>query len=156
MKRGVLAVVAFLLVGSSLASAQSDPRIGTWKVNLAKSTYDPGPAPKNDYRKYEATADGTKATVETMSATGSSIKGGYTARIDGKDYPTNANPNWDTVALKRIDSHTIEITLKKAGKVVQTIRSVVSNDGKTMTSTANGTDSSGRPVHNVTVWDKQP
>lgn len=30
---------------NTIGFAQSDPGIGTWKLNLAKSTYSPGPPP---------------------------------------------------------------------------------------------------------------
>jgi hypothetical protein len=41
------------------------------------------------------------------------------------------------------------------GKVTTTSRVVVSADGKTRTITTTGTDTQGRTVNNVTVWDKQ-
>ena len=64
-------------------------------------------------------------------------------------------PNADTIALKRIDARTVDVINKKAGKVVQTSRGVVSKDGKMMTVTTKGTNASGQPVLNVTVLDKQ-
>jgi len=154
--RIVGALLASLVVATSVTVAQTDPRIGSWKLNLEKSKYDPGPAPKSDVRNYEATADGTKATVEATPASGSPGKVTYTAKLDGKDYPTSGSTAFDTIAIKSIDTNTIEVTLKKAGKVMQTSRSVVSKDGKTMTNTVMGTDADGRPVHNVIVFDKQP
>lgn len=66
----------------------------------------------------EATADGTKATVEQTPAEGSPTKATYTAKLDGKD-PISGNPAVDTIAIKRIDDHTTETTLKKSGKVLQ-------------------------------------
>jgi hypothetical protein len=156
MKRVSFVVVACLLVGSSVASAQSDPRIGHWKMNAAKSTFDPGPAPKSDVRSYQATAEGTKVSVQQTPVSGSATTASYTAKLDGKDYPISGSPIFDTISLKRIDDHTIDATLKKGGKVVQTVKAVVSNDGKTMTTTASGTDPNGKPVHNVIVLDKQP
>jgi hypothetical protein len=148
--------VVLVIVAATVASAQTDPRIGTWKMNAAKSKYDPGPAPKSDTRTYEATPEGTKATVEVVPASGDPGKVTYTAKLDGKDYPVSGSPAFDTIAVKRIDSHTTEVTLKKGEKPVQTARGVVSNDGKTMTNTVNGTNASGQKVHNVIVFDKQP
>jgi hypothetical protein len=155
MKRNVLAVVVSLLLGA-VVFAQSDPRIGRWKANIAKSTFDPGPPVKSDMRTYEATADGTKGTVEQTPATGSPTTLTYTAKYDGKDYPLTGSPTFDTIALKRIDAHTTEATLKKAGQVVATSKTVVSSDGKTMTNTLNGIDANGGKVHNTIVFDKQP
>ena len=150
------ALVASLLVPASVAQAQSDPRIGHWKMNVTKSKFDPGPAPKSDVRSYEATADGTKATVETTPASGSATTATYTAKLDGKDYLISGSPTFDTIAIRVIDANTTDVTLKKGGKVVQAVRGVVSKDGKTMTNTVTGTDANGRKIHNVIVLDKQP
>jgi hypothetical protein len=46
-------------------------------------------------------------------------------------------------------------TYKKAGKVVSTIKTKVSDDGKLLTITTNATDAQGRPVHNVALYEKQ-
>jgi hypothetical protein len=61
----------------------------------------------------------------------------------------------DTIAVERVDANTTTEVFKKAGKIVGTATAVVSNDGKTMTNTARGTDEQGRPESAITVWDKQ-
>ena len=157
---GLLGVIVTLgvVLGASLerVSAQaSNPRLGTWKLNLAKSKYDPGPAPQSNTMKIEAAGEGEKATTEGVNAAGAPTKTEYTAQSDGKDYPLTGSQNADTVALKRVDARTIERTDKKGEKVVATSTRVVSEDGKTMTVTTKGTNAQGQAVNNVTVWDKQ-
>ena len=49
----------------------------------------------------------------------------------------------------------MELTIKKAGKVVGTGRVVVAADGKSRTVTTNGTNSKGKKFKNVAVYDKQ-
>ena len=102
--------------------------------------------------KQESSSDGA-------AAEGSHVAWSFTANYDGKDNPisgtTAALNGADTVALKRINPNTVEATFKKAGKVVQTTRSVVSKDGKVRTSTSKGKDANGKPTNNVTVWEKQ-
>jgi hypothetical protein len=153
----VVGVFVLVVIASSLmiAQAQSDPRIGTWKINLAKSKYDPGPPPQSDTRTYEASGDGLKATVEEVTANGNRITATYTAKYDGKDYPYTGNPNVDTVALKRIDAQTTELTMKKGSKMVGTNRIVISKDGKMMTQTAKAINARGLLANNVVVYDKQ-
>ena len=51
----VVALVCLLPQG---ALAQANPRIGTWKLNVAKSTYQQGKAPSSETRTYLATDDG--------------------------------------------------------------------------------------------------
>jgi hypothetical protein len=73
---------------------------------------------------YQATADGLKMS----SPQGES----YDAKFDGKDYQINGDPGQTMVALKKIDSNTIEATLKRNGKVVGISHMSVSSDGKTI------------------------
>ncbi len=156
MSRWLLAVMLSLFVLSLTAWAADDPQLGTWKLNLAKSKFSPGPAPKSEILKWEASGnDAVKSTSEIVDAQGKTTKGGYTASYDGKDTPWAGNPDADTVSLKRIDPNTIEATWKKGGKVTNTSRRVVSKDGKTMTITQKGTDAKGQAVNNVIVLDKQ-
>jgi hypothetical protein len=150
--------LALGLIGTvaSIASAQADPRVGSWKLNLEKSKFDPGPAPKSATRTYEADGDGVRATLKLVPATGEAGPGmTYSAKYDGKDYPVKGVSAYDMVAMKRIDASTQEMTLKKDGKVVRNLRTVFSQGGKVMTNTAKGTNASGQPYNDVEVFDKQ-
>jgi hypothetical protein len=159
-RAGILGVVVtlgvVLGVGLGRVSAQaSNPTIGTWKLNVDKSTYSPGPGPQRQTMTIEASGDGEKATTEGITAAGTATMTQYTAQYDGKDYPMTGSQNVDTVALKRTDARTLERTDKKGDKVVGTLTRVVSEDGKTMTVTLKGTNAQGQAVDNVTVWEKQ-
>ena len=61
----------------------------------------------------------------------------------------------DSVSIRRIDANTVETLQKKDGKVVMTITSTTSKDGKTRTSTWRGKNAEGKDVHNVVVFDRQ-
>jgi ABC-type transport system substrate-binding protein len=142
-----------LAMGATLWAA--DPAAGTWKLDVAKSKFSPGPAPKSATVTYEETADGIKRSGETINADGTKTSFSYTAKYDGKDYPVTGSDTFDTISVKKINEHTVAATLKKSGKVVNTARRVVSKDGKTMTLTLNGTNAKGEKIHNVQVFDKQ-
>jgi hypothetical protein len=154
---GVVVVLAVCLFAtSSLSSfAQTDPFIGTWKLNLAKSKYNPGPPPKSQTVTYEAVGQGYKLTNKTTDAEGKLINIQLTADLDGKDYPVTGAPDVDAQAWKRIDAYTLESTRKKAGKVVATATMVVSKDGKTRTITEKGVNAKGEKFSNTVVLDKQ-
>jgi hypothetical protein len=152
----VVTLGVVLAVGSVRVSAQSsDARVGTWKLNVAKSKYSPGPAPKSLTVKVEASGQGEKVTTEGVNATGTPTMTQYTANFDGKDYPLTGSQNADKVSLKRIDARTTERTDKKGDTVVRTLTRVVSQDGKTMTVTEKGTNAQGQAMDNVVVWEKQ-
>src|SRR5262245_18671452 len=154
---GVVAFLAVcLFVMFPLSNfAQADHIIGTWKLNLAKSKYSPGPPPKGQTVTYEAVGQGVKVTVKGANAEGKPIDTLSTANFDGKDYPVTGNADWDTIVRKRIDAYKMEMTRKKAGKVVSTATSVVSKDGKTRTVTEKGVNAKGEKISNTLVYDKQ-
>jgi hypothetical protein len=138
-----------------LTTQAADPASGTWELNLAKSKFSPGPAPKSLTRTYEVTGADVKYSLKGMDAEGKPILVEYTAKYDGKDYPVTGSPDFDAISLKHVDAATAEATLKKGGKVVQTSKRVVSKDGKTLTLTTKGTNAKGQAVNNVTVFDKR-
>lgn len=158
-----LIVFSFIVALPHVASAQIDPRtLGTWKLNIAKSKFDPGPPLRSMTVTREQVGDAVKYTIEQEDATGIHRTIVEAPKYDGKDYPRKVQdypragpPVPDTISLRRIDADTVEETLKKSGKVVQTASQVLSKDGKVITTTLTGTTVSGQPVHVVLVYDKQ-
>ena len=120
-----------LFMAFALSAQAADPSVGTWKLNVAKSTYSPGPAPKSLTAKIEVAGDGEKVTVDGVRGDDTPIKVEYTAQYDGKDYPITGSPMADTVSMKRLDANTTERTDKKGGKVTQILTRKISSDGKT-------------------------
>ena len=152
--RLTILVVAIFAVSVGLWAAD-DPLIGTWKLNVAKSKYDPSSTPpRSQTIRFEADGDGVKLTTDGVDAEGKPTHTEFRAKYDGKDYPVTGSPTQDAVAMKRIDTHTTERIFKKGGKVVSTGRRVVSKDGKTWTATTKGTRN-GKPYTDITFYDKQ-
>ena len=152
VRKSLFAALAVVVFASGLF-AQADPTIGTWKLNLAKTKYTAGQAPKSTTLVITAAGQGVKLTSESVLADGSTRKISYTATYDGKDAAVTGTPDYDTISLKKTATG-MDGSRKKAGKVVQTFSRVVSADGKTMTVTSTGTNAAGK-VDNVQVYDKQ-
>jgi len=74
----------------------------------------------------------------------------FTAKSDGKQTPVPSNPLFDEVQLHRIDKKQVQVTEKKNGAEVATIRNVLSKNGKELTLTTS------RPGHadQISVWLK--
>jgi hypothetical protein len=144
------AVVSAALGGVILA--QSNPLVGTWKLNVEKSK-----APyKSGTTVVEPAGDGVKLTVDLTGTDGTAHHWEITAQYDGKDYPsTGTSPYGDSSSFKRVDARTTEITNKYHGKVINTQRIVVSADGKTRTTTTKGTDVKGQKIDAVSFYEKQ-
>ncbi|MGH9575908.1 MAG: hypothetical protein ACRD3R_00620 [Terriglobales bacterium] len=153
---GVFAVAAFAASMSSVSAQSLNPgMVGSWKLNVEKSKYSPGPAPKSNMVTFEPAGAGVKVTTKGVNADGSPSATEYTANYDGKEVPMKGSATIDTVSLKRIDALTTVRTDKKGGKEVQTIRREIAKDGKTFTATIKGTNAKGEPVHNVLLLEKQ-
>ena len=137
-------------------AAQSDPQVGVWRLNVAKSKYSPGPAPKTGTTRIEAAGAGTKVTVDQVFADGAKRHYEFTANYDGTDSKvTGNNPDADTVARTRVDANTVQTVNKLKGKVTTTQTSTVSSDGKTRTVTTKGVNARGQQVNNVAIFEKQ-
>jgi hypothetical protein len=133
----------------------ADPVVGTWKLDVEKSTYTPGPAPKSQTRIYETDGEGIRVTIKTFMPDGQSSSVRHPVNYDGKEYPISGSSQSNAIILQRIDDYTSEATLKHASKVIGRTRRVVAKDGKTMTITYEGVDDRGRTVSNRAVYEKQ-
>jgi hypothetical protein len=153
----LVAVVALgLVVGSTALAQSSNPEVGSWKLNVAKSKFSSGTAIKSGTIKVEAAGAGVKQIVDTVGADGTVRHYEYTVNYDGKDSPVVGNsPYGDMTARTRIDATTTRSVNKKGGKVTTTQTTVVSSDGKTRTVTTKGTNVLGQATDNVTAWDRQ-
>jgi len=135
----------------------ADNTLGTWKLNVAKSKYTPAPMPvKSLTVTREASDGGVKQTVTGERADGTAASGSYTAKYDGKDVQVTGNAPYDTIAIKQVNANTLTEERKKSGGSYKgTSRIVVSNGGKTMTTTVRGTNDQGKAFTQSFVFDKQ-
>jgi hypothetical protein len=147
---------AVLAVASvATAAGAADPVLGTWTLNVAKSTFNPGPGPKSQTRTYSTTADGISLTVSGVAADGSAISQASTFKYDGKAYGMTGSKDYDALSLKRVNGSTIKSIMTKGGKSVGTTTRTISGHGKVLTLSTKGTDSNGKPYSIVGVYDKQ-
>jgi len=151
----VLAALIVALSGIHAFSQSTDPLVGTWVLNIVKSKFSPGPAPKSETRTYVVAGPDIKATSKGIDSNGKPTTGEWTVNYDGKDRPQTGDPDADTLSLKRIDTYLSEFTEKKDGKVVITGTRTISKDGKTMTITTKGTNAKGQTINDVEVFEKR-
>jgi hypothetical protein len=145
-----------LLFGSAVALfAQTDHTnafTGTWKLNVAKSQFNPGPAPQSITATLAP--DGT-FTLEFVDDKGKSHKSSH-PWSGGKEIPLTNDMGMENLTItSKIQGHTWDDTWKVKGRIVETVHIVLAPDGKTYTATVNTTDEQGRPVHNVMLCEKQ-
>jgi hypothetical protein len=94
-------------------------------------------------------------TVDGTDGSGNAVHSEWTGKFNGKYYAVTGDATGDMRSYRMINSRTLALTNKKAGKITLTGRITVSRDGKTRTVTTNGTNADGKRVHTVAVYDKQ-
>jgi len=57
----------------------------------------------------------------------------FNVKADGTGQKVTGHPYYDTVAVKVVDDHTVELTQKKDGKTMFSGTDTVSSDGNTLT-----------------------
>lgn len=120
--------VLFLLVGivaTSWLRAADDASNGTWKLNVEKSKFDPGPAPKSSTVTVKIEKGTETYADETTKLDGKNTKMSFTAKLDGTGSPVTGSPMGDTIAIKHPSPRKLVATIKKAGKVTVTVQVVV-------------------------------
>jgi hypothetical protein len=147
-------LVALALSLAAAAVCLASPQMGTWKLNEEKSKFSPGAA-KNHTVVYEAAGDSVKVVVHGIDGAGKATTNEWTGKFDGKDYPVTGDPTSDMRAYKMVNERTLDLTVKKAGKVITTGQIVVAADDKSRTVTTSGTDAKGEKVSNSGVYDKK-
>jgi len=151
-----LSIFVLVLAVTGLASGQSDLRIGTWKLNVAKSKFDPAAVRKDETRTYQMSNGAVMVHVQLTLGDGSKQEVSFEATPDGKDHPYNGRPAFyaDTISVKR-EGNGFVAESKKDGKLLFTTTDSFSSDGKVLTLTTKGVNLKGQSVNSVRVYEKQ-
>jgi hypothetical protein len=140
----MLKTIITLAVSAVILSA-AEPYLGTWKANVAKSKYSPGPAPKSHVATYTKDGEWVVLKTDTVAADGQTVSASNRYKRDGKEYPFDGpTVGKGTIAVKAIGDH-----------ITVMVHTVVSKDGKTRTQTSTGTNADGKKLHNTVVFEKQ-
>jgi hypothetical protein len=150
-------LIAVLVLALAVTALAGDPFVGTWKLNVAKSKFNP---PSSAYKsmivKIEAQDNGLKFTLDIVDAEGKVTHVEDAPKFDGKDYPVKGDPTTDTVSLKRIGDSGFEVVNKKGGKETSITSVVFAKDGKSSTVTAKTKDTKGQEVvTSISIYEKQ-
>jgi len=151
--RTILASLVAFFAGLTLCLA-ADVNMGTWKLNEGKSKFSPS-STKNHMVVYEAAGENVKVTVEGKDKDGKAVHNVWVGKFDGKDYPVTGDATYDSRSYTKVDDHTLDMTIKKGGKVVGTGKIAVSADGKSRTVTTKSADPKDTALNATAVYDKQ-
>src|SRR5262249_49928926 len=142
MKRATLVAGLLVFIVSQLTLAQNQLFVGTWKADVAKSRYQPGPGPVSETLRFEPVGEKFKVSLDGVNQQGP-YHSEATGKFDGVDVPVTAAPARQaafTYAFRRIDDRTWDIVIKVNGQQRLLVHNVVSDDGKTMRGVSTVTD----------------
>ena len=113
----VVLSISMVVVFAFVAVAQIESRVGTWELDLSKSTFSPGPPPQRQTLIYRAAGPQWTALLQGIDASGKPINpdvSNLLIKFDGRDHST-PNADYETTAWKRVDDKKYLVTRKKAG-----------------------------------------
>jgi hypothetical protein len=139
-----------------MASA-ADNSLGTWKLNLAKSSYGGDPMPiKNLVMTRQASADGVRISQIGERVDGTALNSSYTTRYDGKECVVEGTSPFDRIAVRQVDANTfVDERKKKDGLFHAIVKTSISEDGKTLTTVASGMNAEGKQFTSTLVHERQ-
>jgi len=132
-----------------------DPWFGTWSLNLAHSTYMPGPPPyKRAQYTIEPWKEGVKVTYDMVYPRGGTTHWEWLGKFDGRPYPLQGIDEYVTYAYQRVDDRTYDVVVRLDDRPAGVSRVNLSTDGTTITTTTKGKDATGRIVTTTTVYER--
>jgi len=151
MKRKVL-LAMFM---GAVALLASDPNLGTWKLNLAKSRFSPGPGPQSVTTTITEDGGWVIAKSEGVNADGKPINVENRFKTDGNEYPYQSPWGKGTIVIKQTDAYHWTSVVKVDGANTITSEGMISEDGKTRTTNSTGKNTKGERVNTVAVSERQ-
>ena len=149
------AVFALLSPRPPLLGQASD-WFGTWRLNLQKSVFNPGPAP---YARATMNVEPLDAGRVRFSYDFVYPRGGvqhleWDGRFDGHDYIVQGADEYITYAYRQTGDRTYEIVAKLDSRVTAVAMVTIAPDGRTLTTITRSTTASGQAIANTTVYEK--
>ena len=152
----MIGLVALLGAGIGFAkdAHAGQSAVGTWKLNVHKSSFGDMTAPK--FEQLAIMTDepnAVKWSLKGITADGKSYIASYDGPVDGQDHHMMSNEAASTVAYTRTGSTLQWVTKDKSGTVIETASGMLSPDGKTLT--LKGTVQGPKGASNfVSVFDR--
>ena len=150
-------LVAALVFAGAMVAAEDDPFVGTWNLDLAKSTYSSNdPKPKNLTVNAVREGENVVVTFNGTAQDGSPIKTQFTAPIKGGPVTgLGQSPSWDTTVLQYISPTAHDFVYSKDGKEVARRHIKMAEDHKTFTARFTSPDPQGKIITQNDFWRRQ-
>lgn len=151
-----LAKLALAVFGFATVLLAADPFVGTWKLDPARSKCKTGTLNKDMTVVIAESGGDLDSDATGTTADGNSYSNHFVAPLKGGAGKIVTSPSpYDAVSARKSGASRRVTTFSKGGKVVYTVTTTVSADGKTLTAAAKGTNAVGKAVDCTNVMAKQ-
>jgi hypothetical protein len=118
LARLLLEVITLIVLPTfpRLGFAQSDPFLGVWQLNVAKSKYSPGQPPKSQTWYIRDEGNNRKNSQVTIRADGVPSALVFIHVYDDKPRAVPGAQGYDESAYARVDGHTINARYRERGE----------------------------------------
>jgi hypothetical protein len=152
-KKVVTTAIA-LLAWCAIIGGQPEPFLGTWELNVAKSSITRGAPPRSESIVNIAEPGGFRSTLSSVTERGTSVEIHH-FNFDGQFHQTEGSDPRE-LSFKRVGPRTIESDTRRNGQITVNRRYELSADGRTMTVVASGTSGGGQRYTNDTrVYERR-
>jgi len=135
-------------------TAQDEPFLGTWELNLAASSITRDAPPRIETIVNIAEPDGFRSMLAIVGEKSTSVEIQH-YNFDGSFHQTEGSDPRE-LSFKRVDRNTIEQDTRRGGTITVHRHIELSTDGKRMTLAASGTTGGGQKYTNdIRVYEKK-
>ena len=128
------AVLGLLAISATSWGFQAGNLSGTWHLNVEKSKWGKHRKPVSVVVNVEHNEPVLKYMGTVIDADGDSRTISFDEKIDGKEYSTETGSGPGKISVSRSDANTLTVLVRSDdGRLVQTVRTTLSGDGKTLT-----------------------
>ena len=154
MSRRTLLLLVLAVAWPAGLAAQNEPFLGTWELNLSKSSITRGAPPLREPIVNVAEPGGFRSSLSVVTERATNVEIHH-YNFDGGFHQTEGSDPRE-LSFKRLDQNTIDQDTRRNGQITVNRHIELSRDGKTMTFTASGTTGGGQKYTNdVRVYEKK-
>lgn len=151
---GIVTIIAALSLPFPIWAQGLQLLFGTWRVNLAESTFAAGAPYRRVTCKIAPWEDGLKVIYDIVGTRGGVTHWEWMGKLDAKDYTLQGVEVVVTNAYTQIDERTYTTVIKEDGRVTTTSKITISADNKVMTVTSATPNAQGQQVVNTVVYNR--
>lgn len=154
MQRKILITLAAAIAFGSALLAQDEPFLGKWELSLAKSSITRGAPPKGETIENVTEPGGFRSTLTSVTERGTGAEIHHYI-FDGAFHQTEGGDPRE-LSFTRVNRRTIDSDTRRNGQITVKRHFALSEDGRTMTVTANGTTGGGQKyVNDTRVYERK-